>query len=45
TPPADFQRAETLLANGWLDQIVPRPALRKTLQRLLTITQGGHQDV
>ncbi|MGJ3736698.1 acetyl-CoA carboxylase carboxyltransferase subunit beta [Lactiplantibacillus plantarum] len=45
TPPADFQRAETLLANGWLDQIVPRPALLKTLQRLLTITQGGHQDV
>lgn len=44
TPPADFQRAETLFANGWLDQIVPRPDLKPTLQRLLRLTQGGHQN-
>ncbi|MCM8607789.1 MULTISPECIES: acetyl-CoA carboxylase carboxyltransferase subunit beta [Lactiplantibacillus] len=44
TPPADFQRAETLFANGWLDQIVPRPALKQTLQRLLRLTQGGRQN-
>lgn len=44
TPPADFQRAETLFANGWLDQIVPRPDLKQTLQRLLRLTQGGRQN-
>ncbi|ASG78468.1 acetyl-CoA carboxylase carboxyltransferase subunit beta [Lactiplantibacillus pentosus] len=44
TPPADFQRAETLFANGWLDQIVPRPELKQTLQRLLRLTQGGRQN-
>lgn len=44
TPPADFQRAETLFANGWLDQIVPRTALKQTLQRLLRLTQGGRQN-
>ena len=44
TPPADFQRAETLFVNGWLDQIVPRPALKQTLQRLLRLTQGGRQN-
>ncbi|MCB5222571.1 acetyl-CoA carboxylase carboxyltransferase subunit beta [Lactiplantibacillus pentosus] len=44
TPPADFQRAETLFANGWLDQIVPRPALKQTLQRLLRLAQGGRQN-
>ncbi|MDO7804247.1 acetyl-CoA carboxylase carboxyltransferase subunit beta [Lactiplantibacillus pentosus] len=44
TPPADFQRAETLFANGWLDQIVPRPDLKPTLQRLLRLTQGGRQN-
>ncbi|WP_047999623.1 acetyl-CoA carboxylase carboxyltransferase subunit beta [Lactiplantibacillus herbarum] len=41
TPPADFQRAETLLENGWLDQIVTRPQLRLTLARLLKLTSGG----
>ncbi|MBQ0837504.1 acetyl-CoA carboxylase carboxyl transferase subunit beta [Lactiplantibacillus pentosus] len=44
TPPADFQRAETLFANGWLDQIVPRPELKQTLQRLLWLIQGGRQN-
>ncbi|MCT3311382.1 acetyl-CoA carboxylase carboxyltransferase subunit beta [Lactiplantibacillus pentosus] len=44
TPPADFQRAETLFANGWLDKIVPRPELKQTLQRLLRLTQGGRQN-
>ena len=44
TPPTDFQRAETLFANGWLDQIVPRPALKQTLQRLLRLAQGGRQN-
>ncbi|MCT0163021.1 acetyl-CoA carboxylase carboxyltransferase subunit beta [Lactiplantibacillus pentosus] len=44
TPPADFQRAETLFANGWLDQIVPRPELKQTLQRLLRLTQGGRPN-
>ncbi|UQS87431.1 acetyl-CoA carboxylase, carboxyltransferase subunit beta [Nicoliella spurrieriana] len=34
-PPKDFQRAETLLKNGFLDQIVRRPDLRPLLARLL----------
>ncbi|MFB9770517.1 acetyl-CoA carboxylase carboxyltransferase subunit beta [Lactiplantibacillus modestisalitolerans] len=42
TPPADFQRAETLLANGWLDQIVPRAELRPRLAQLLRIGGGHH---
>ncbi|EIW13956.1 Acetyl-coenzyme A carboxyl transferase beta chain [Lactiplantibacillus pentosus KCA1] len=44
TPPADFQRAETLYANGWLDQIVPRPDLKRTVERLLRLTQGGRRN-
>lgn len=44
TPPADFQRAETLYANGWLDQIVPRPDLKRTIERLLRLTQGGRRN-
>jgi len=44
TPPADFQRAETLLENGWLDQIVKRPQLRPTLAQLLKLTAGGLSD-
>ncbi|VDG20676.1 acetyl-CoA carboxylase carboxyltransferase subunit beta [Lactiplantibacillus mudanjiangensis] len=41
TPPVDFQRAETLLKNGWIDQVVPRPVLKATLGRLLRLTSGG----
>lgn len=44
TPPTDFQRAETLLKNGWLDQIIARPQLRATLARLLKLTTGGRSD-
>jgi len=35
--PADFQRAEFLLAHGMLDAIVPRAQMRATLGRLLTM--------
>jgi acetyl-CoA carboxylase carboxyl transferase beta subunit len=35
--PADFQRAEFLLAHGMLDAIVPRGQMRATLVRLLTM--------
>ena len=35
--PADFQRAEFLLAHGMLDAIVPRAHMRATLARLLTM--------
>ncbi len=41
TPPADFQRAETLLAHGWIDQIIPRDALKATLSQLLSLTGGA----
>ncbi|MEJ6399799.1 acetyl-CoA carboxylase, carboxyltransferase subunit beta [Nicoliella lavandulae] len=34
-PPKDFQRAETLLKNGFLDQIVRRPALKQYLAKML----------
>jgi acetyl-CoA carboxylase carboxyl transferase subunit beta len=35
--PADFQRAEFLLAHGMLDAIVPRPQMRFTLARILAM--------
>jgi len=35
--PADFQRAEFLLAHGMLDAIVQRAQMRSTLARLLTM--------
>jgi acetyl-CoA carboxylase carboxyl transferase subunit beta len=35
--PADFQRAEFLLAHGMLDAIVPRAQMRATLARLLSM--------
>src|SRR5262249_34551788 len=35
--PADFQRAEFLLAHGMLDAIVPRGQMRGTLARLLNL--------
>ncbi|MHA8263394.1 acetyl-CoA carboxylase, carboxyltransferase subunit beta [Lactobacillaceae bacterium Melli_B3] len=34
-PPKDFQRAETLLKNGFLDHVVRRPDLRAFLSKLL----------
>lgn len=43
TPPADFQRAETLLAHGWIDQVVPHNELRHRLDQLLRIG-GGARD-
>lgn len=36
-PPAGFQAAEALLANGMIDMIKPRTALRQTLSRLLAV--------
>ena len=38
--PAGFQRAEFLLEHGMVDRIVPRPALRGTLVRLLDLLAG-----
>jgi acetyl-CoA carboxylase carboxyl transferase subunit beta len=35
--PAGFQRAEFLLEHGMIDLVVPRPALRATLGRLLAL--------
>jgi acetyl-CoA carboxylase carboxyl transferase subunit beta len=35
--PDDFQRAETLLANGFVDAIVPRQAMTETLAKLLKL--------
>jgi acetyl-CoA carboxylase carboxyl transferase subunit beta len=40
TLPAGFQRAEFLLEHGMIDLIVPRPALRATLVRLLDLLAG-----
>ena len=38
-PPADFQRAETLLKHGLLDDIVPRSVLKAYLTNLLMMYQ------
>jgi len=38
--PSGFQRAEFLLEHGMIDRIVPRPALRPTLVRLLDLLAG-----
>lgn len=37
--PADFQSAETVLANGFIDKIVPRSSQRDTIDLLLSIHQ------
>jgi acetyl-CoA carboxylase carboxyl transferase subunit beta len=37
--PDDFQTAEYLLAHGFVDAIVPRPQLKKTLEQLIQIHQ------
>lgn len=43
TLPEGFQRAESLVKNGFLDAVVPRGELRETLGNLLTLhTKGGH---
>ncbi|WP_179394029.1 acetyl-CoA carboxylase carboxyltransferase subunit beta [Lacticaseibacillus absianus] len=39
--PAEFQRAETVLAQGFIDAIVPRAALPQTIGHLLAL----HQEV
>lgn len=42
TLPEGFQRSEYQEEHGFVDQIVPRSALRETISRLLTLhTQGG----
>jgi acetyl-CoA carboxylase carboxyl transferase subunit beta len=38
--PEGFQRAEFLLEHGMIDRVVPRPALRATLARLLDLLAG-----
>ncbi len=37
--PSDFQSAETVLANGFIDKIVPRSSQRDTINLLLSIHQ------
>ncbi len=39
--PEGFQRAESLLEHGFLDQVVPRPQLRDTLSQLLSLHERG----
>jgi len=38
--PEGFQRAEYLLAKGMVDMVVPRPELRATLARLLSLLRN-----
>ncbi|WP_283679106.1 acetyl-CoA carboxylase carboxyltransferase subunit beta [Lentilactobacillus sp. Marseille-Q4993] len=38
-PPVDFQRAETVLEHGFIDSIVARADMKKTLYRLLKLHQ------
>lgn len=46
TLPADFQRAESLLAHGHLDMIVKRAEMRLMLARLIgLLTQKGATDI
>jgi len=35
--PKDFQRVETLLENGFVDQIVPRPELSAIIAKLVRL--------
>jgi acetyl-CoA carboxylase carboxyl transferase subunit beta len=39
--PPEFGRAEANLANGQIDQIVPRTELKETLVAILTLLEGG----
>lgn len=43
-PPKDFQQAETLLKNGFLDAIVKRSNLKNELGKILAIHEGGVED-
>ncbi|CAH1851794.1 acetyl-CoA carboxylase, carboxyltransferase subunit beta [Convivina praedatoris] len=38
--PKDFQRAETLLANGFVDKIVPRPDLASVIAKIVQMHSG-----
>lgn len=40
-PPKDFQKAETLLQNGFLDKIVKRCDMKETLTKILALHEGG----
>ncbi|MEA5144177.1 MAG: acetyl-CoA carboxylase carboxyltransferase subunit beta [Oscillibacter sp.] len=40
--PKEFQKAEFVLAHGFVDSIAPRSGQRKTLSALLKIHNGGH---
>ncbi|MBB4699111.1 acetyl-CoA carboxylase carboxyltransferase subunit alpha [Sphaerisporangium siamense] len=42
--PKNFQRAESLLACGMIDDVVPRDRLRPTLGRLLRLHSGAQDD-
>lgn len=43
--PDDFQSAEFMQAHGFVDLIVPRDAMRKTLAQLLQVHRGKGEDV
>lgn len=36
-PPKDFQSAETVMAHGFIDAIVPRKQMKATLSRLISL--------
>ncbi|WP_429970411.1 acetyl-CoA carboxylase carboxyltransferase subunit beta [Fructilactobacillus sp. Tb1] len=40
-PPKNFQRAETLLKNGFLDAIIKRADMKETLSNVLALHEGG----
>lgn len=42
--PEDFQRAEFMMAHGFVDVVVPRGELREALSRLLMLHGGGKSD-
>jgi len=44
SPPPGFQTAESVLRNGMIDMVVPRPLLRTTLAAVLTIGTGRRRD-
>ena len=41
-PPKNFQRSETLLKNGFLDKIVPRPQMKEFLAKMLKWNRGDY---
>ena len=42
--PEDFQRADFMMAHGFVDAVVPRGELREALSRLLMLHGGGKSD-